>query len=272
MAVRHWFVDANGLRLHGVDFGGDGPPTLLLHGVTSHWASWLPLAERIGSERRLIALDFRGHGDSQWAGDGAYATGDLASDTTSVLEALADVSARAPFDIVGASWGGLCGLLVAGARPDLVGSLVVVDVPPSWDLAPDDVAPRPESFANQAEVIAFERPRYRFASDAAIETLATFGTRAGPGGRLYFKFDPLFRTRWGFRAEDHWADLASVQSSTLVVRAGAGGALAPDVAQRMVAALSRGSFAEVAGAGHSVQVDSPDGLAGTLQAFWRDRH
>ena len=255
----------NGLRLHVADLGGDGSPVMLLHGVTSHWAAWLPFADALGTERRLLALDMRGHGDSQWAGDGCYATSDLAQDAIAVLDAIGDGS---ELDLVGASWGGLAALLVAGARPDLVRSLVMVDVPPSWTLAVDDVAPRPENFAGQAEVVAFERPRYRFASDAAIERLAAFGTCPGPHGQLYFKHDPLFRSRWGFRAEDHWAAVAEVRAPTLVVRAGAGGALAPDVAQRMVAALPNGTLAEVPDAGHSVHIDAPDALATTLQAFW----
>src|SRR4051812_42734882 len=183
-ALRHRFIEANGLRLHLAELGADGPPTVLLHGVTSHWGAWLPLAEALGSERRLLALDFRGHGDSQWSASGAYGTHELASDVITVLDALRDVTGGRPLDVVGASWGGLAGLLVAGLRHDLVGSLAVVDVPPSWTLAVDDVAPRPESFADHAEIVAFERPRYRFASDDAIERLAALGTRPGADGRL----------------------------------------------------------------------------------------
>lgn len=257
--------------MHLAELGGRGIPTLALHGVTSHWAAWLPLADVLATERRLLAMDLRGHGDSQWSVDGAYATRHLASDTIAVLEALlADGAVDGPIDLVGASWGGLAGLLVAGSRPDLVRSLVVIDVPPSWTQAVDDIAPRPESFEDHADVVAFERPRYRFASDATIERLAAFGTRPGLGGRLHFKFDPLFRVRWGFRAEDHWAALANVRARTLVVRAGAGGALASDVAQRMAAALPNGRLVEIAEAGHSIQVDAPDALAEELRAFWHE--
>jgi pimeloyl-ACP methyl ester carboxylesterase len=238
--------------------------------VTSQWAAWLPLADAVGSDRRLLALDLRGHGDSQWSGEGAYATRDLASDVGAVLDDLGDIDGG-PIDLVGASWGGLTALLVAGSQPERVRSMVIVDAPPSWTQAVDDIAPRPGSFASHAAVVAFERPRYRFASDAAIEGLAAFGTRPGPDGCLYFKYDPLFRKRWGFRAEDHWAALADVRAPTLVVRAGAGGALAGAVAQRMVAALPEGRFAEVADAGHSVHLDAPDALAALLRTFWLER-
>jgi pimeloyl-ACP methyl ester carboxylesterase len=250
------------------DFGGNGPPTLLLHGVTSHWGAWLPLADLIAGERRLVALDLRGHGDSQWSSEAAYATHDLAADTIAVLDALTD--AGRPIDLVGASWGGLCGLLVAGARPEVVRSLAVIDVPPAWTQAVDDVPPRPESFAGHGDVVAFERPRYRFASDSAIDRLAGIGTRPGPDGRLYFKFDPLFRARWGFRAEDHWEALGTVRVPTLIVRAGAGGALAPEIAQRMVAALPKGALVEIGDAGHSVHVDAPDQLADAVRHFWSE--
>lgn len=262
-AVGHRFLDVRGLRLHLADLGGEGRPVLFLHGVTSHWGSWLPLAARLASVGRLVALDFRGHGDSQWSADEAYATNDLADDAVAVLEWLGS-----PADVVGSSWGGLVGLEAAGRRPDLIRSLVMIDIPPSFSQDEHDVPPRPESYADPAEVVAWERGRSRFATDETVALLAALGTRPGPDGRLYPRHDPFFLARWPFRADDRWAQLDRVDRPVLVVRGGASPNLPPDTAQRVVAALPHGAYAEVADAGHLVHVDAPDALAAGLRAFW----
>ena len=47
------------------DWGGDGPPVLLLHGLAGHAGEWDHLAEGLGGQHRMLALDQRGHGASE---------------------------------------------------------------------------------------------------------------------------------------------------------------------------------------------------------------
>jgi pimeloyl-ACP methyl ester carboxylesterase len=65
------FVTANALRLHYVDFGGQGWPTLAIHGIASGGWSWQEVATGLAGGARVIAPDLRGHADSQWAPDGS---------------------------------------------------------------------------------------------------------------------------------------------------------------------------------------------------------
>lgn len=70
--------------------------------------------------------DLRGHGESGWAPDAAYAIDDYAADARAVI-----AQVGAPVAIVGASLGGLTGLVVAGeSDPPLVSALILVDVTP----------------------------------------------------------------------------------------------------------------------------------------------
>ena len=75
--VGHFFVPgAAGNRIHGLDFGGDGPALVCLHGVTGNAWNWYSVALGLRSHRRVVALDFRGYGESQWSPDHDYTTAD----------------------------------------------------------------------------------------------------------------------------------------------------------------------------------------------------
>jgi len=75
------YVDLNGLRLHYLDWGNDGfQPILLLHGFMAHAHVWDDFALAFRAQYHVIALDQRGHGESQWCEDGAYSISDHFSD------------------------------------------------------------------------------------------------------------------------------------------------------------------------------------------------
>lgn len=259
--VHRWFQGQ--LRIHALAFGDAPPTTVLLHGVGSHAWSWLPFVAELVPRERALAVDLRGHGDSQWSPDGDYATASHARDVEAVLDA---VGARG-VTLVGASWGGLVGLVLAARRPDLVARLVMVDLAPSSTKDPDDVPPRPASFEHHADVVAAERARSPRASEAATELLAAHGTRPGDGGRLYPKHDPVFLRRWGFRAEDHWSALRALRQPLLVVKAADSPVLPADDAERMIAEAPDARLETVSGTGHVVHVDDPAALVRIVRAF-----
>ncbi|MGH9389359.1 MAG: alpha/beta fold hydrolase, partial [Vicinamibacteria bacterium] len=65
----------NGLQLHFLDWGTDGkPPLLLLHGLGQGAHTWNEFAPFVSPHFRVLALDQRGHGDSEWAPGGDYAS------------------------------------------------------------------------------------------------------------------------------------------------------------------------------------------------------
>ena len=102
---------------------GDGVPVLLLHGVPETSSCWRDVAPRLARGRRVIAPDLPGLGGSGYTGPF-----DVPS-LVAQLAAFVDAEVGGPVDLVGHDWGGSLALGLAGARPDLVRRLVVVNAP-----------------------------------------------------------------------------------------------------------------------------------------------
>ncbi|WP_298285273.1 alpha/beta hydrolase [Novosphingobium sp.] len=112
------------LRLHYVDWGNaDKPPLLLVHGGRDHCRSWDWTAEALREDWHIIAMDHRGHGDSQWTQDGNYRTMDLVYDVAQLIHQL-DL---APVTIVSHSWGANTSLRYAGLFPENVRKIVAIE-------------------------------------------------------------------------------------------------------------------------------------------------
>ena len=108
-----------------ITFGNDSalPPLLIVHGLFGSARNWGAIARRMASDRRVISVDMRNHGDSFWAESHSYA--DMAADLAEVIGA----EGRA-MDLVGHSMGGKAAMLLALTQGNLVNRLVVADIAP----------------------------------------------------------------------------------------------------------------------------------------------
>ena len=79
-------LDLGGLSFHYTDWGGDGPPLVMLHGLSGHARTWDHTAAALSDRYRVLALDQRGHGDSDWAPE--YGIGLMAADLLAFMDAL----------------------------------------------------------------------------------------------------------------------------------------------------------------------------------------
>jgi len=116
--------DSQGLKLHYLDWGSAGAPILIfVHGMNDHARSWDWAARAMCREWRVIALDLRGHGDSEWSPDGAYHIAYYLLDFTDLVDTLgAD-----QVSIVAHSMGGNPAARFAALYPQRVHKLVLVD-------------------------------------------------------------------------------------------------------------------------------------------------
>jgi len=124
------YVEANGLRLHVRDWGGEGQPVVLLHGLASNARIWdfvAPLLSTSGG--RVIALDQRGHGASDRPETG-YGFHEVTADLIGVVDAL---GLGAPV-VVGHSWGANVAITFAASAPGAAKGLALVDGG-TWDLS-----------------------------------------------------------------------------------------------------------------------------------------
>jgi pimeloyl-ACP methyl ester carboxylesterase len=118
------YFTSQGLRLHYADWGNaDAPPLLLLHGTRDHARSWDWTARRLRDRWHVMALDWRGHGDSAWSPDGAYLLPYNILDLLEMIEALGVPQVT----IVAHSFGGNVAARYAGVYPDRVRKIVFVD-------------------------------------------------------------------------------------------------------------------------------------------------
>ncbi len=287
MQASERFFEVRGLRLHARVWGPtDGVPALLLHGWLDHAGSFEALAPLLAAEGPVAALDFRGHGDSAWAGAGGfYHFTDYLSDVDGALESL---FGERPARLVGHSMGGALSLLYAAARPERVLHVSALDAIPLL-IEPDEVPgrlrdhladfrkqgwPRQRRLVPSAEEAAARLKRNNASlSETAARTLASGAVSADPaqGGAMAWKWDPLLRATSPLPLSEPvvQAVLAEVRAPVLVVRA-TDGYLADEEALR--ARLSRVARAEVAaveGAPHHLHLERPHDVAALVLRAWR---
>ena len=112
------------LRLHYLDWGNRGkPPLVLVHGGRDHARSWDWVAEQLRDDWHVVAMDHRGHGDSDWVSDGNYQANDMVYDLAQLIHQLG----VGPVTIVSHSMGGNVSLRYAGTFSDMVRKIVAIE-------------------------------------------------------------------------------------------------------------------------------------------------
>lgn len=117
------FVKANGIEHHYLEWGNaDRPPLLMLHGIGLCAEVWSWTARELSSEYRVLALDLRGHGDSEIPGQG-YTFEDIGRDLAELVPAL---GLTKPYT-VGHSAGGSAAIIANSLSPGVLGPTMVID-------------------------------------------------------------------------------------------------------------------------------------------------
>ena len=130
MAVQRGSFDSDGATLHYLDWGGGEPPLILIHATGFLAALWRPIAERLSARFRVIAMDQRGHGESDKPPDG-YHFDMFADDLQRLIEALELESPIA----AGHSSGGTTIVVHAARHPGVIRRAVLIEpiLPsPAW--------------------------------------------------------------------------------------------------------------------------------------------
>src|SRR6185503_10472216 len=208
----------NGLRLHFLESGRAGAPGLcFLHGGAAH-AHWFDAVTPAFEDRfYVVALDQRGHGESQWVMPPAYGTEDFVAD----LVGLMDLMGWARMIVIGHSMGGHNAMTFSAWHPERVRALVIIDSRPA--IPPERLQfmhargrrmPRAHP-SEDAAVQAFRLlPRETVADPAFLAHLARAGLTRRNGG-WGWRFDPATH---GNRAPvDAWPLLGQITAPTLIV-------------------------------------------------------
>jgi pimeloyl-ACP methyl ester carboxylesterase len=264
------------LRLTGERWDGGDPEraaVVLLHGGGQTRHSWKRTAARLASAgRTAIALDARGHGDSDWAPDGDYSLNAFVGDLVAFVEQVP----RAPV-LVGASLGGITSLMGVGTHPDLAIGLVLVDIvvkiePAGVDRIRNFMTAQPDGFAtleDVADAIAVynpHRPRPK-----SLDGLRK-NVRLRDNGRWYWHWDPQFmqiddEPQRRFHTGRLREAAAAVMIPTLLVRGGQSDVVSDAGLRDMLELIPHAEVADVGTAGHMVAGDDNDVFAVALESF-----
>jgi esterase len=265
-------VAANGLRFRYLDWGQQGNrPILFLHGgaLTAH--TWDLCCLALREDFHCLALDQRGHGDSDWAPDADYSIAAQRED----IRGFAAAVGLGNFVLVGMSMGAINGLAYAITYPETLSALVLIDAGPT--------VRRPGSSRIRDFVNGGAKPE---SLEAIIERALAFNPRRDPlilrrslmhnlrrqqDGNWVWKYD---RRRFQQMGDQHAAErrslaegLGNVTCPTLVVRGGESDVFHDDDAERLTAGLPNGRWVKIPRAGHTVQGDNPKDLVAALRGF-----
>ena len=267
-------VIVGSMRFHYLDWGGGGPPLLFLHGGGLNAHTWDVVCVMLRDRYHCIALDQRGHGDSEWSPVVDYGVETQLTDVEGFIKQL---RLENPV-LLGQSMGGLNSIAYAIRHSREMRGLVVVDVGPEInpagtqrirEFASTPELDSPEAFLERA--VKFNPLR----NSAVLKRSLYYNLRQTPAGKWALKHDQR-------RASEEYARIATAQRErlaqqipqiscpTLIVRGALSDVLTDDAAGKFARSLAKGRWVRVENAGHNVQGDNPGGLLEVLSPFLRE--
>jgi pimeloyl-ACP methyl ester carboxylesterase len=251
---------------------GSGPSILLLHGGGQNRFSWKNTGQILADEGfHVIALDSRGHGDSDRSPEGNYTVDALCADTLAVLEQIGR-----PVVLIGASMGGMTGMLVADAAgPKTVTKLVLVDVVPRYDK---------DGSARIRDFMASGMHGFETLDEAADAVASYLPYRTRPrspeglkknlrlrDGRWYWHWDPAFLTA---PDDDRFVRMQKLEQAVmdltipiLLIRGKLSDVVSPEGVKDFLEKVPHAEFVELSEAGHTAAGDDNDAFSEAVVQF-----
>ena len=266
-------VHVGRMRFHYLDWGNRHLPTIVfLHGGALNAHTWDLCCLALRDEYHCVALDQRGHGDSDWAPDADYSLGAQLGDTKGFVDRLG----LDKFILAGMSLGAINALAFAVSHPERLSHLVIIDAGPEMRRPGSS---RIRDFVNEVqetvtvEAIIEKALKFNPRRDPTILRRSLMhALRQQPDGTWKWKYDTRRFQR--LDQEAHRAErarladgLARITCPTLVVRGGESDVFHEEDGIRLAERLPNGRFVTVPRAGHTVQGDNPKDLVFELRRF-----
>jgi len=233
---------------------------VLLHGGMGDAQTWDLFGPILATRYRVIALDARGHGESDWSPDREYTVDHHVADVVQLLAILGCQRAS----LAGASLGGWTAYNVAALYPHLVDKLVIVDVSPEVPQAVTqhvaDSGVRRNHFTSFEEALTARMVLSSCRNEAFQREYVERNLVLTSDRTLSWRYDLEGMRQGGVGSRDpkgQWRLLEEITAPTLLLRGADSPALTPELAQRMSRAIRRASLVEIPGAGHPILTDQP---------------
>ncbi len=251
------YILINNLHLHYLEWVSHNSRTIiLLHGTGDNAHMWDYFASCASNFLRIIALDQRGHGDSDWVTPPAYSCNDYVNDLAMLVEALQ----LTEFIILGHSMGGLHAIKYASMRPDKIMGLIHVDIepcPPSWNkkYLRRLFETLPSFYNSIQDFVNQLQENSPYANKEMLCYLAHYALKKKEDGKFYSKFDRECLNC--FDQYDLRPYLADIRCPTLIIRGEESQVMRREKAQEMSHAILNSRLVEIPWATHPVHTDNP---------------
>jgi len=250
-------VTVNGLRIHYLDWGTSGKqPMILLHGIARVAHAFDHLAPHFNKSHQVIAVDMRGHGDSEWDPQGAYLVEDYVKDIEGLV---AQLNLR---EIVlwGNSTGGRVAQVFAGLHPDLVSAVIVEDVGPERPREISDrratrMSQEEKGWASVEELLTQMKKDHPRTSEPVLRTLAQYGSKQRADGRMVWKRDPAIGK--GFVPTELWRTVRQIRAPIIYILGGASTIVPAETQEQLRQTLPQVQIVTLPGLGHYPSDEKP---------------
>ncbi|WP_228002941.1 alpha/beta fold hydrolase [Nocardia australiensis] len=271
--VRLRLVGSGGVVLVADQYGPiDGPLVVFLHGGGQTRHSWKQTGAKLAAAgMRVVTVDARGHGDSQWAPDADYRRETMVDDLVSVLEQLG-----APAVVVGASMGGITGLLTTTVDGgEAIRALVLVDIV---------ARPESEGVARVIDFLGKHRDGFDTVDQAADAVAEYMPHRPRPkssdgllrnlrerDGRWYWHWDPSMLANGvedpTDKADQLEAAARKLTIPVLLVRGTKSDVVSAEGAAAFLELVPHAELVEIGGAAHTAAGDDNDSFTDAVARF-----
>ena len=267
LSRRDSYVKVDGLSLRYQEWGDAADrPLVLLHTLQDCADNWDPLASQLSRGYRTIALDYRGHGESDWADPGSYEMADYTNDVNGLVThlGLADIV------LIGHSAGGRSAIAYAAKHPEHVAALVALDCDIDLATAPksdesDHVEAASREWDSIEAVIEHMRRMQPGSNAETLERQALHLTRRLDDGHRVWRSDPAVL---GVGDESGVArEWSALDCPVLVVQGRQSRVLGHEPAVRMREAARRARVAELEGGGHWLHQEIPGAVEAAIRWF-----
>ena len=261
------------MRFHFLEWGrADAPPIVLLHGGHQSAHSWDLVSLHLAQRYRVLALDQRGHGDSEWARDVLYSNHEMSLDAEAFIAA---TGLHRPL-LIGHSMGGRNAMLLIRRNSALPRAAVIVDVGPELSdtgrVAIAGFVQVNQEFDDLEHFVSNVRKYDPYRPREHIERTVKYNMLQRADGKFVSKCDSNPRrlniARGSGPLENiSLQDAENFDLPVLLVRGANSNILAPDAANRFAAALPGGSLVTVPDCGHNVHGQNTKGFIAALSGF-----
>jgi esterase len=261
------YLAVNGLNIHYLDWGTSGKqPFILLHGIARVARTFDPIVTHFNSRYHVLAVDLRGHGDSDWDPQGAYLVEDYVRDVGALVQQLH----LRHILLWGNSTGGRVAQVLAGKHPEQVAGVIAEDVGPERppevsNRRADRIAREATGWTSADELFAQLKTENPRTDERVLRAEVQYGSKLRDDGRIVLKRDP--RIAEGFIPTDLWHFVRQIRAPILYVLGGRSHLVPAETQEQIKRTLAQAQIVTMPDLGHYPSEEDTDGFLTIVDRF-----